>query len=180
MAVSSTTVYTVGHSTRSLEELVRLLRAHGVRRLVDVRSVPASRRYPHFAREALAASLPEAGIEYRWMKALGGRRRPRTDSPNGAWRNESFRGYADHMQTPEFEAALDELVTLASGSDLAVMCAESMPWRCHRWLIGDALVARGVEVVDVLAEDEARPHRLTTFARVEGERVTYPPVEDGG
>lgn len=176
----ATTVYTVGHSTRSLDEFLRLLAAHGVRRIVDVRSVPASRRYPHFAREALAESLPAAGVDYRWMKELGGRRRPRTDSPNGAWQNDSFRGFADYMQTPEFAAAVDELLDLAQGGDLAIMCAESMPWRCHRWLIGDALTVRGIEVLDILAEQSARPHRLTTFARVAGERITYPPAEGDG
>lgn len=174
------TVYTVGHSTRSFEELVGLLRAHGVRRLVDVRTVPRSRRHPHFSREALVESLPAAGIEYRWLSELGGLRRPRPDSPNTGWRNESFRGFADHMQTAGFAAAVDELLALAQGDDLAIMCSEAVPWRCHRSLVGDALLVRGAKVLDIMSAGKATPHRLTPFARVAGTEVTYPPTDESG
>lgn len=174
--MSDVTIYTVGHSTRSLEELVCLLEAHGVRRLIDVRSIPKSRRHPHFAREALARSLPDQGIDYDWMEALGGLRHPRPDGPNGAWRNASFRGYADHMQSSEFREAVDDLVERGRGSDLAIMCAEAVPWRCHRSLIGDALLVRGVRVLDIMTRKKARPHELTSFARVAGRNITYPPA----
>lgn len=178
--MSGPTVYTVGHSTRSFEELVGLLRAHGVRRLVDVRTVPRSRRHPHFSREALVESLPAAGIEYRWLRELGGLRRPRPDSPNTGWRNESFRGFADHMQTAEFAAAVEELLALAQGDDLAIMCSEAVPWRCHRSLVGDALLVRGAKVLDIMSAGKATPHRLTPFARVAGTEVTYPPTDESG
>lgn len=172
--MAQTTIYTIGHSTRTLEEFVALLEAHGVRKLVDVRTIPKSRRYPHFAGEALKGSLAEEGIEYHWLKALGGLRKPRPDSPNGAWRNRSFRGYADHMQTEEFDDAIEELIELGSGNDAAIMCSEAVPWRCHRSLVGDALLARGVRVLDIMSETKAPEHELTPFARVEGTRVTYP------
>lgn len=170
-----TTLYTVGHSNRPLEEFLELLRAHGVHRLVDVRTVPRSRANPHFAGDALATSLRRHGVTYRWVRQLGGLRRPRADSPNGAWRNASFRGYADHMQTPEFAAAVDDLVARSRDDDLAIMCAEAVPWRCHRSLVGDALLVRGVDVVDILSATSARPHTLRSFARVAGTRVWYPP-----
>lgn len=171
-------VYTVGHSTRSIDELVALLRDHGVRRLVDVRTVPKSRRNPQFHRDALAPSLRAHRITYRWVAALGGLRRTRPDSENGAWRNASFRGYADHMQTAAFQDAVDDLVRRAHHDDLVIMCAEAVPWRCHRSLIGDALVVRGVEVRDIVSPGPARPHTLTSFARVDGTRVWYPPEAD--
>lgn len=174
--MTGTTIYTIGHSTRTFEEFVSLLEAHGVRKLVDVRTVPKSRRHPHFAGEALAAHLPAVGIGYDWMKVLGGLRRPRPDSPNGAWRNASFRGYADHMQSDEFKAAIDELIDRGRGDDLAIMCAEAVPWRCHRSLIGDALLVRGVRVLDIMTEKKAPAHELTPFARVEGTEITYPPA----
>jgi len=169
------TIHTIGHSTRSLDEFIGMLKAHGVTSLVDVRTVPKSRRYPHFAGAALAESLPAAGIAYDWVKELGGLRKPMADSPNGAWRNASFRGYADHMQTDEFEDAVRGLVERAESDAVAIMCSEAVPWRCHRSLIGDALVARGVTVLDIMSEMKATPHRLTPFARVEGTKVTYPP-----
>lgn len=164
----------MGHSTRTLAELVALLREHGVTRLVDVRTAPGSRRMPHFSKAALAAELPAQGIEYRHLPELGGLRRPRPDSPNTGWRNESFRGFADHMATAEFATALDGLVELAAERGTAVMCAEAVPWRCHRSLIADALLARGVEVRHILGPGPARLHAMTPFARVEGSRVTYP------
>ncbi|HZJ08280.1 MAG TPA: DUF488 domain-containing protein [Trueperaceae bacterium] len=170
----STTIFTIGHSTRTLEELVGLLAAHGVRNLVDVRTIPKSQRHPHFAGEALAVSLPAAGISYHWMKALGGLRHPRPESPNDAWLNRSFRGYADHMQSAEFNEAVDDLVERGQGNDLAIMCSEAVPWRCHRSLIGDALLVRGVTVLDIMSTTKAPAHKLTSFARVEGTNITYP------
>lgn len=168
------TVHTIGHSTRSLEAFVKLLDAHGVEHVVDIRTIPKSRRHPHFAGDALAEVLPTHGIGYSWEKALGGLRRPRKDSENQAWRNESFRGYADHMQTEEFERAVEGLIALARQTSVAIMCSEAVPWRCHRSLVGDALVVRGVEVLDIMSEAKAVPHRLTAFAHVDGTKVTYP------
>jgi uncharacterized protein (DUF488 family) len=141
-----------------------------------VRQFPASRRHPHFGRAALEAALAAAGIRYVWLPALGGRRRTRADSPHVGWRNPSFRGYADHMDGAEFHAGLDELIALARTARTTLLCAEAVPWRCHRQLISDALVARGIEVRHILSSDDATPHRLTPFARIEGERVVY----DGG
>lgn len=172
--MAGSTVYTIGHSTRSLDEFVAMLEAHGVTSLIDIRTVPKSRRFPHFAGEALSESLPSVGISYDWIKALGGLRKPEPDSQNSAWRNLSFRGYADHMQTAEFNAAVDELVRRSQRESIAMMCSEAVPWRCHRSLVGDALVVRGVEVLDIMSETKATPHKLTSFARVEGTRVTYP------
>lgn len=169
-------ILTAGHSTRPIGEFLGLLRAHGVELVADVRTVPRSRRNPQFNREALPASLAAEGIEYLHMPELGGLRRPRKDSINSAWRNESFRGYADYMQTPEFAAALARLIELGSGRRVAVMCAEAVPWRCHRSLIADALAARGIEVRHIMSETQARPHEVTPFARIEGNRVTYPGV----
>ena len=178
------TIFTIGHSVRPLEEFLALLHAHGIVQLADVRTVPKSRRHPQFTRESLQASLPAAGIAYRHFPGLGGLRKPRKDSRNHAWRVEGFRGYADYMETPEFEQALDELVRWTGsdqGSDpgsgfvpTAVMCAEAVWWRCHRQLIADALVARGIEVRHISTETSAPAHRLTAFARLNGQRVTYP------
>lgn len=168
------TIYTIGHSTRSIEEFIALLTPHDITRVVDVRTIPKSRRNPQFAGEALATSLLERGIAYTWMKELGGLRRPSKDSPNAAWRNDSFRGYADYMQTPAFAAAIDELLKLATDDRVAIMCSEAVPWRCHRSLIGDALLARGVGVLDIMSEAKATEHRFTPFAKVEGKDVTYP------
>jgi uncharacterized protein (DUF488 family) len=171
-------VYTVGHSNRTFEELLALLRGHGVRRLVDVRTVPKSLRNPQFHRDVLGPALREHGITYRRVPALGGLRRARPDSENGAWRNASFRGYADHMQTAEFRTAVDDLVSRSRHDDLVIMCAEAVPWRCHRSLVGDALVVRGVEVRDIVSAGAPRPHTLTSFARVDGTRLWYPPQAD--
>jgi uncharacterized protein (DUF488 family) len=168
-------LWTVGHSNRPLEEFVAILRAHDVEVLVDVRTVPRSRHNPKFNRETLPAELAKAGIEYRHMPGLGGLRKPRKDSPNTGWRNDSFRGYADYMQTEEFEANLQELLRLAEERRVAVMCAEAVPWRCHRSLIADAATARGAEVRHIMNAEKADPHRMTSFARVEAGKVTYPP-----
>jgi uncharacterized protein (DUF488 family) len=167
------TIFTIGHSTRPLEDLVALLASNGVVQLGDVRTVPKSRRHPHFVREALAESLPPAGIAYRHFPGLGGLRKPRPDSSQTAWRNEGFRGYADYMQTPPFAKALDDLVQWAA-RPTAIMCAEAVWWQCHRQLIADALVARGVEVRHIVSAAPPEGHRLTDFARVDGTRVIYP------
>jgi uncharacterized protein (DUF488 family) len=167
-------VLTVGHSTRSFEDFVALLRAHHIETLVDVRTIPKSRRHPQFAQENLGPALEREGIHYVHVKALGGLRHAHKDSINMAWRNESFRGYADYMQTDEFTHALEQLRALASASTCAVMCAEAVPWRCHRSLISDALVARGSHVEHITSTSKPSAHKLTSFARVDGERVTYP------
>jgi uncharacterized protein (DUF488 family) len=167
-------MYTVGHSTRAIDEFLALLRAHGVTQLVDVRTIPRSRRHPQFNRETLPGPLGEAGIAYVHMAGLGGLRKPRADSINAGWRNAGFRGYADYMQTPEFETNLAALLTHAAIAPTAIMCAEAVPWRCHRSLIADALTVRGVEAFHILGPGPADPHRLTAFARVDGQRITYP------
>jgi uncharacterized protein (DUF488 family) len=167
-------IFTVGHSTRSAEEFFELLAAHGVTGLADVRTVPKSRRHPHFARESLEQSLPAHGIEYRHFAGLGGLRHPRRDSPNGGWRVAGFRGYADHMQTAEFGEALEALLAFGAERQVAVMCAEAKWWQCHRQLVADALVARGIEVRHIMTKKEAPPHELTSFARVSGTQVQYP------
>jgi len=166
-------VHTLGHSTLSLVDFLGLLSVHEIDAIADVRRYPASRRHPHFAREALAVSLATHGIAYTWFPALGGRRNARPDSPHFAWRNAQFRGYADHMDGPEFRDGLAALLGLAAGYHAAVMCAEAVPWRCHRQLIADVLVARGVEVLHVTGRGKAEPHRLTPFARVDGDHVAY-------
>lgn len=167
-------MWTVGHSTRSAEELLALLAGHGIVRLVDVRTLPRSRRNPQFNQEALQATLEGAGIAYVHMPGLGGLRSPRPDSTNLAWRNPGFRGYADYMQTPEFAKNLAALVELAGRGRAAVMCAEAVPWRCHRSLLADALTVRGVRVEHIIGPGRAEPHALTSWAHVEGTTVTYP------
>src|SRR5438552_963035 len=162
------TIYTLGHSTRSFEQLLAILRSFDIRSVADVRMFPKSRRYPHFNDEFLAEHLPDNGIEYLPFESLGGRRRARKDSPNTGWRNESFRGYADFMQTEAFEQALTELIEAARERPTTTMCAEAVPWRCHRSLISDALLVRGWGVLDVMDEGKASPHKLTKFARVQG------------
>jgi uncharacterized protein (DUF488 family) len=167
-------LYTVGHSTRSLDELVGLLHGHGIVLLADIRTAPGSRRLQHFSRVALEAELPGRGIDYVHLPELGGLRRPRPDSPNAGWRNESFRGFADHMATAEFAAALERLLQLGRARPTAAMCAEAVPWRCHRSLVADALLVRGVEVRHVLGPGRAQAHTLTPFAHVDAGRITYP------
>ncbi|MGQ0713382.1 MAG: DUF488 domain-containing protein [Gemmatimonadaceae bacterium] len=168
-----TVVCTIGHSTRTIEDFLGLLRREGVRALVDVRAFPMSRRYPHFNREALARTLDEQGIEYTHAPSLGGRRRPQPASKSTAWRNESFRAYADHMATSVFRRALDAVIANARRTPTTIMCAEAVPWRCHRGLISDALVAQGCEVRHVL-DAGTQLHTLTAFARIVGPDVTYP------
>ncbi len=166
-------LYTVGHSTRSVDELMAMLRAFGVSTLVDIRTVPRSRTNPQFNRDALPRALARKAIRYMHVAELGGLRRPRPDSLNQGWRNLSFRGYADHMQSEEFEAGLAALHALGPGETLALMCAEAVPWRCHRSLVADALLARGAEVYEIASAARATPHRLTRFATVTGTEVTY-------
>ena len=167
-------VFTVGHSTRSIEEFVGLLKTYGIARLVDVRTIPQSRHNPQFNRDKLGSYLRNRRIGYRHLKALGGLRHARVDSPNAGWRNASFRGFADHMQTREFIAAVEKLVELAREKPTVIMCAEALPWRCHRSLIGDALLVRGIEVRDIFSPTSVKPHALTAMARVRGTRITYP------
>lgn len=169
------TVWTIGHSTRSFEELIAVLKAYDIDVLVDVRTVPRSRTNPQFNKDELERRLPEVGLQYIHDKSLGGLRKARPDSPNAGWHNESFRGYADYMQTPEFAEALSGLISLAREKRAAVMCAELLPWRCHRSLIADALTVRGFDVVEILDDEKSQPHRLTKFAVVEGLKITYPP-----
>jgi uncharacterized protein (DUF488 family) len=162
-------VWTIGHSTRTIDEFVALLRANEITGLADVRTIPRSRRHPHFGREHLAGRLAGEAVEYRHFPGLGGLRKPRVDSPNGGWKNPAFRGYADHMQTPEFSSAVDDLMEFGASRNVVVMCAEAVWWRCHRMLLSDALVARGVEVDHIMAEgvrSTVQPHRLTPFAQI--------------
>jgi uncharacterized protein (DUF488 family) len=165
---------TIGHSTRSLDEFIALLGAHGVSLIVDVRTVPRSRHNPQFNKDALPGSLKEAGIGYVHLPGLGGLRHAKADSLNIGWRNASFRGYADYMQTPEFEEQIENLIELVKGHRIALMCAEAVPWRCHRSLIGDALTVRGIRTEDIMSLTQRRLHTLTPFARVRGTNVTYP------
>jgi uncharacterized protein (DUF488 family) len=171
-------VFTVGHSTHSFDGLVALLARHGVKRLVDVRRWPRSRRHPQFNHESLAAALPERGIDYRHVRALGGRRRPQVDSPNGGWELEAFRGYADYALTGEFAAGLAELCALAAERPTAVMCAEALWWRCHRRLVADRLTALGWSVCHIAADGGVAEHELPTFAVVDADgSVHYPPAQ---
>lgn len=170
-------LWTAGHSTRDLDELVAILDDASIELLVDVRTAPRSRRLPHFNRETLAEELPSRGLQYVHMPQLGGFRRPAPASPNAAWRNASFRGYADYMRTATFDEALKGLQTIAGGKRTAIMCSEAVPWRCHRSLIADALTARGVLVTHLMGHKREQAHALTSFARVEAGRVTYPVSE---
>ena len=168
------TIYTIGHSTRTLDELLRVLQAHEIKTLVDIRSFPMSRRLPHFNRESLENTLPEVGIRYVWMKALGGRRKKvLSESPNVALRNDSFRNYADYMLTPEFEKAAQELVQLAQEARTAYMCAERVYFRCHRMLVSDWLVAHGHEVLHLDDEKPPRAHALKSEARLREGKLIY-------
>jgi uncharacterized protein (DUF488 family) len=168
-------VLTVGHSTRPLEEFIALLRTHVVTRLVDVRTIPRSRHNPQFNADALPAPLNHAGIAYVHLPGLGGLRHTTPTSPNTGWRNSSFRGFADYMQTAEFEHALKALIQLTPQGQLALMCAEAVPWRCHRSLIADALLVRGYRVEHIMSATNRQPHKLTPFAKVHGTHVLYPP-----
>ena len=167
-------VFTIGHSTRTWEAFLELLRVHGIKRVVDVRSIPRSRHNPQFNREILSMKLRSARIGYVHLRKLGGLRHARRDSPNMGWRNASFRGFADYMQTPDFSAGLGRLIKLAKQKKTALMCAEAVPWRCHRSLIADALVVRGIRVKDIISGKRSQIHLLTSFGRVQGKCITYP------
>jgi len=172
--VTPLVVLTIGHSTRTIESFIRLLKAHGVQRVIDVRTLPRSRHNPQFNRDQLSPALHRARIHYRHMPGLGGLRRAGRDSVNIGWRNASFRGYADYMQTPTFGENLDRCIELAKHQRVVLMCAESVPWRCHRSLIADALVARGIETSEITSGVRTRRHSLTPWAQVTGTQVTYP------
>lgn len=167
-------IYTIGHSTRPIEEFVELLRINGVERLADIRTIPKSRRNPQYWQDALKERLEADGIDYVYLPGLGGRRRARKDSVNTAWRNASFKGYADHMQTEESAAALEELIRFGGEKVTAIMCAEAVPWRCHRSLVADALVVRGIEVRNIMSATSTTTHALRDWARVDGTAITYP------
>lgn len=167
-------ILTIGHSTRPIAQFTELLRQHGVERVVDIRTIPRSRHNPQFNGQALAKSLEREGIAYSHLKELGGLRRPRPDSINSGWRNTGFRGYADYMQTEEFDQAVQKLLHLCAERRCAVMCAEAVPWRCHRSLLADALVARGVPVEHILSGSRREVHSLTPFARIQENKVAYP------
>jgi uncharacterized protein (DUF488 family) len=170
----SPVVLTIGHSTRTLEEFIELLRAHAISRVVDVRTVPRSRHNPQFNKATLPRSLKKAGLGYVHLPGLGGLRHAQRESVNMGWRNTSFRGYADYMQTAEFQQSLEELIELAKQDRIALMCAEAVPWRCHRSLIADALLVRGIRTEDIMSLTRRQDHALTPFAKVRGTTVTYP------
>ena len=171
---NKSTIFTIGHSTRPLAEFIELLRANGVKRVIDIRTVPRSHHNPQFNRETLGPELRAAGIGYVHLKKLGGLRHAKPDSKNLGWHNASFRGFADYMQTPEFDAGLERAMKLAATKPSTLMCAEAVPWRCHRSLVADALVVRGYTVQDIVSGSPPREHKLTPFALVQGTKVTYP------
>ena len=166
-------VLTIGHSTHTLAEFIGLLQAHGATGVVDVRTVPRSRHNPQFNKASLSRALKKAGLGYVHLPGLGGLRHAQRDSLNVGWRNASFRGYADYMQTPEFEQSLDELIQLANQERIVLMCAEAVPWRCHRSLIADALLAHGIRTEDIMSPTRRQAHALTSFAKVRGSTITY-------
>jgi uncharacterized protein (DUF488 family) len=168
-------IFTIGHSNRPIDDFLRILEAHGVKRLVDIRTIPRSRHNPQFNADSVGKSMRAAGIDYKPMKELGGLRHAKRDSINTGWKNASFRGFADYMQTPEFAAAIDALIeTAGAGKPTAIMCAEAVPWRCHRSLVADSLIARGIDVQHIMSATRTRPHEITSFARVHGAEITYP------
>jgi uncharacterized protein (DUF488 family) len=169
------TIFTIGHSTHPIDPFVDILRAYEIGTLVDIRTVPRSGHNPQFSQCALMRTMESAGIAYRYMKDLGGLRHAGKDSPNTGWRNLSFRSYADYMQTPPFRLAMAELVALRQASRSVIMCAEAVPWRCHRSLVGDALLVRHIPVENIISAQRSSPHRLTKFALVTGTQILYPP-----
>jgi uncharacterized protein (DUF488 family) len=175
----SNIVFTIGHSTRTLAEFIRLLQIHAITRVVDVRTMPRSRHNPQFNKDSLTLALEKAGLGYVHLPGLGGLRHAKRDSLNCGWRNASFRGYADYMQTAEFERGIDELLHLAEKQQIVLMCAEAVPWRCHRSLIADALLVRGIHTEDIMSANRRQVHTLTPFARVRGSALTYPSGASG-
>ncbi|TMI30434.1 DUF488 domain-containing protein [Candidatus Bathyarchaeota archaeon] len=170
----SVLILTIGHSTRTLDDFIGILRAHGVVRVVDIRTIPRSKHNPQFNQETLSGRLKESAIDYVLMKQLGGLRHPKADSPNTGWKNSSFRGFADYMQTEEFTKGVDQLIGLAQNGQACIMCAEILPWRCHRWLISDALSIRGVHVEHIMTTKTRTTHSLTKWASIEGTQISYP------
>ena len=170
-------IYTIGHSTRPIDEFIDLLNSHEITQLVDIRTVPKSRHNPQYWRDALQQSLEAVGIDYVYMKSLGGLRPKVKESINDGWRNQSFRNYADYMQTDEFASAVEELIVLAREKTTAIMCAEAVPWRCHRSLVSDALLVRGIESCEIISASSERLHKMTPFAVVDGTTITYPKSE---
>jgi uncharacterized protein (DUF488 family) len=168
------TIFSIGHSTRKIQHFIDILKNYKIENLVDIRSVPKSKRNPQFTDFNLSFTLNESGIKYEHLKSLGGLRKPTQESVNLGWRNESFRGYADYMQTSEFEIGLRKLISLGSESVVVIMCAEAVPWRCHRNLVGDALVIREFDVIDIIDSPHSKSHELTKFAKVDGLKITYP------
>ena len=172
--MSPLSILTIGHSTRSIDEFIRLLTGHEIDRVIDIRTIPRSRHNPQFNRDVLGRALREVGMRYTHMPGLGGLRHPRRNSPNSGWRNAGFRGYADYMQTAAFRRSLDRCIDLAKNANVVLMCAEAVPWRCHRSLVADALIVRGIPVSEITSGVRARPHVLTPWAEVEGIQITYP------
>jgi uncharacterized protein (DUF488 family) len=173
MVASNPTIWTIGHSTRPIDEFISLLKTHRIQTLGDIRTHPGSRKFPHFNQDALAASLKEAGIDYIHFPELGGRRKPRPDSPNTAWRSSAFRGFADYMETPDFQAGLQRLLDLSANHRVALMCAEAVWWRCHRGLIADTLKSRGTTVLHIEDAKAPKEHPYTSAARIEAGRLVY-------
>ena len=176
-AKTGMTIFTIGHSTHPIEEFVDILKAHGIEFVADVRTIPKSRHNPQYNSDTLAAALHERAIGYEHMPGLGGLRHAKKDSVNTAWENASFRGFADYMQTEDFEQSLSALVEMAKKGPTAILCAEAVPWRCHRSLIGDALLARGITVMDIMSKMSAKAHTMTPWAHVMGTMITYPKSE---
>ena len=170
-------IFTLGHSTLPIERFIAVLQTYGIERLVDIRTIPGSRHNPQFNETALANTLRAEHLEYLHMQTLGGLRRARKDSPNTGWRNQNFRGYADYMQTEAFQDALESLIGMSRQKRVAIMCAEAVPWKCHRSLVADALNVHGVPTIEILSETSHRMHKLTPFAQVHGLQITYPPAQ---
>ncbi len=172
------TVFTIGHSTRSLEQFIELIKHYGIKHVIDIRTIARSRFNPQFNEETLPKSLKSKGISYTHMKELGGLRHASPDSINTGWHNASFRGYADYMQTDAFAKGIDLLIKYALHDQIVIMCAEAVPWRCHRSLIADALLVRGIDVEDIFSQTSVKPHKLTPWAQVHGHTITYPESDE--
>lgn len=177
MSKTVNTVYTIGHSTRPIDEFIKLIKTYGIEMVIDVRTIAGSRHNPQYNEESLSNSLNKHNISYKRMKGLGGLRHTTKMSINNAWKNSSFRGYADYMQTPEFTESIKQLIKLSKEKQIVIMCAEAVPWRCHRSLIGDALIVRNIGVTDIISEKSNILHKVTPFARVKGHTITYPENE---
>jgi len=177
--MEKTVIHTIGHSTRPIDEFIAMLKAHGITRLIDIRTIPRSRQNPQYNDDALERELHASGIGYAHMKALGGLRHPRKDSVNTGWRNESFRGYADYMQTDAFASAVEALIVASANERVAIMCAEAVPWRCHRSLVADSLTAHGYPTQHIISHTKSYGHTMTPFARIHGTSIIYPAEMNG-